>query len=286
MARHRFRSSLLVVFASVFCFVPRSQASELKQETVAAFDRYIRFLEDQMAESMRNGKFLVVDELTPDRRDLIYSQLKQGQLYVEELENLNAGQPVKVPFGLLHHWVGLVFLPGVSMAQALAVLEDYGSEEKFFKPSVVASRVESRDGNECKVYLRLFQKSIVTVVYNARFDVRKSSLDPSRVTTNSYSTKIAEVIHPGRPDEHEMPVGNDHGYLWRLYTYSHIQEKDGGVYIQVESIGLSRPIPKLIAWIVNPIAEQVPRQYLSLILNKTREFVEHRKSQPTASAAH
>ena len=38
----------------------------------------------------------------------------------------------------------------------------------------------------------------------------------------------AVVVEPG---ERERPVGNDGGYLWRLYTYWRLQERDGGVYL-------------------------------------------------------
>ena len=59
----------------------------------------------------------------------------------------------------------------------------------------------------------------------------------------SYSTRIAEVENAGKSNERELPVGNDHGYIWRLYSYWRIEEKDSGVYVQGESIGLSRTIP-------------------------------------------
>jgi hypothetical protein len=274
MARRWARALLLVVIASLIVLAPRAKSADLKSETVAEFDRYIRLTEAHMAESVQAGNFLVVDVLPGDRRQQTYDQLQQGQLYIQQLQTLQEGKPVKIPSGLIHHWVGVAFLRGVSIAQALAVLEDYNNEDKFFKPTVMQSRLESRDGDESKIFLRFYQKSIVTVVFNANFDVRRSRVDDSRLITTSYSTKIAEVSNPGKPDEHEYPVGKDHGYLWRMYSYWHVEEKDGGVYIQVESIGLSRPIPRLVAWIVNPIVSQVPRQYLTLLLNKTREVAQ------------
>jgi len=96
--------------------------------------------------------------------------------------------------------------------------------------------------------------------------------------SKSCSTRIAEVEDAGKPDEHELPVGNDHGYVWRLYSYWRIEEKDGGVYIQVESIGLSRTIPWAIAWFVNPLVQSIPRSVLSQLLESTRKAVEARES--------
>jgi len=39
-------------------------------------------------------------------------------------------------------------------------------------------------------------------------------------------------------------VGKDRGFLWRLDTYWRMAEKNGGVYIQNESVELSRTFPR------------------------------------------
>ena len=76
--------------------------------------------------------------------------------------------------------------------------------------------------------------------------------------------------NPDKRNEHELPVGNDHGYLWLLDNYWRIQEKDGGTYVQVESVGLSRSIPAIFAWLINPLVRDIPRTDLSNLLNATR----------------
>jgi hypothetical protein len=110
-------------------------------------------------------------------------------------------------------------------------------------------------------------------VVNANIDVQYTPLGTTRATSKSYSTRIAEVQNADRSDEHELPVGNDHGYIWRLYSYWRIEEEDGGVYIQVESVGLSRPIPWAFAWLINPLTRGIPREVLSRLLNATRAAV-------------
>ena len=89
-----------------------------------------------------------------------------------------------------------------------------------------------------------------------------------------YATRIAEVEDAGEPDEHELPEGNDHGYIWRLDSYWRLEEKEGGVYVQVESIALSRTIPWTIARLVNPLVRSIPRNVLSSLLRETRAAVE------------
>jgi hypothetical protein len=93
------------------------------------------------------------------------------------------------------------------------------------------------------------------------------------VLSQSYSTRIAEVENPDKPDEHELPVGNDHGYLWRLDNYWRIEEKDSVTYVQVEFVGLSRSIPVIFAWLINPLVRNIPRGVLSNLLTATRRAV-------------
>ena len=96
--------------------------------------------------------------------------------------------------------------------------------------------------------------------------------------SKAYSTRIAEVENAGRPKERELSVGRDHGYLWRLNNYWRIEERDAGVYVQVESVGLSRTIPWTIAWVVNPLTRSIPRDTLGMLLTATRTAVLARKS--------
>jgi hypothetical protein len=73
--------------------------------------------------------------------------------------------------------------------------------------------------------------------------------------------------------------------MWRLYTYWRIEEKDGGVYVQNESVSLSRPVPALLAFIVNPLVKSIPRNVLIHLLTDTRNAVVKAEATPSAPAA-
>ena len=250
-----------------------ARAVELKPDTAAAFNQYIRATEARIALDLRDGRFLAVDALPERERREAYAQLRQGQIYVRHLRAEEDEKPIYIPEGLIHHWVGVVFIPGVTLAQVMAELQDYADQPDKYKPTVRKAKVLEHDGNEFKTYRQLYRKQIVTIVINANSDDVYEMPDPSHATIRSYSTRIAEVAHPDQPDERELPVGNDHGYVWRFYNYSHIEEKDGGVYEQVESIVLSRRVPAVFAWLVNPLMESIPRDVLTQLLNQTREAV-------------
>jgi hypothetical protein len=263
--------ALLVAWAVAGLFVPPADPSELKAETVAGFDRYIRATEERMDSC--NRRFLVVDRLPDALREQTYGQLRQGQLYIEQLHATEDGRSIEIPGGLVHHWVGVVFIPRVSLSQTVAVLQDYDNYKNVYNPDVRRSKLLERHDNEFKIELQFYQKSIVTVVINTTFEVQFGMCGPLRALSRSYSTRIAELENPGRPDEHELPVGNDHGYVWRLCSYSRAEEQDGGVYLQMESVGLSRRIPWMFAWLINPLTNSIPRDVLSHLLNGTRKAV-------------
>jgi hypothetical protein len=275
---------LLAAWAVAGLFVPPLDSAEPKTETVAAFDRYIRATEERMAEDSCSHRFLVMNRLSDALRQETYNQLRQGQLYVEQLHATEDGRSIEIPGGLIHHWVGVVFIPRASLSQTVALLQDYDHYANVYKPQVRRSKLVERNDNKFKIYLQFYQKTIVTVVINATFDVHFGMCGPMRALSRSYSTRIAEVENPGRPDERELPVGNDHGYVWRLYNYSRIEEQDGGVYLQMESVGLSRKIPWMFAWLINPLTNSIPRDVLSNLLNATRKAVTN-ASTPAAPSS-
>jgi len=267
----------LLVFANV---LPESAgAAELKQETTEAFNQYVRVTEDRMAEGLRDGRtFLWVDTFPEPQRGKLYTQLREGEIVIERLETLEKEKRIRVPNGLIHHWIALSFISGITLQQVLTLLQDYDHHEAIYKPDVLRSRLLIADGNCFKVYLRLHQKAIITAVFNAEFEVTYFPVDESRVYSRSYSSRIAEVDHADRSDEREKPIGKDRGFLWRLNSYWRFQEKDGGVYLQLESIALSRSVPALFAWVVNPLLKSIPREYLSRLPNSTRVALTNRSA--------
>ncbi len=95
-------------------------------------------------------------------------------------------------------------------------------------------------------------------------------ISADREVSYSYSTKIAEVENAGKPEESEKPVGQDSGFMWRLNSYWRFLQGDGGVYIQLEAISLTRDIPAGIGWLVKPFVTSIPEESLNLTLSRTR----------------
>jgi hypothetical protein len=247
------------------------RAEQLKPETVRAFDHYVELSEQRMASELRSGRFLRVDDLPPDLRDADYTRLRKGEVVIEKLDTLDQGRSLSVPGGLVHHWIGTVFIPKTSLARTLAFLEDYNQQYKFYAPEVQQSRLLGQDGNRFMVFLRLRKTKVVTVILDTEYDVRYVPLASDRAASYSYSRRIAEVENAGRPNETEKPVGNDSGFLWRLDSYWRFLERDGGVYVQLEAISLTRDIPLGLGWLVGPFVTGIPKESLEFTLSRTRE---------------
>jgi len=250
-----------------------AHADELKPETAAAFDRYIGATEARMDDDIRLNQFLVIDRLPDSQRQKAYDELHRSQIYIEELHTDEDNHAFPILNGQIHHWAGVTFIPNATLPETVAVIEDYDNETNTYNPEIRRAKLINRDGNESKIYLQFVNKSIVTVVLNVYFDVRDTRFGSTRLQASSRSTRIAEVVNPGRPDEYERRDGNDHGYLWRFNNYWRIEEEDGGVYIQNESVTLSRTFPDLLAWLINPLIKDISRDILFELLTDTRKAV-------------
>ena len=245
---------------------------ELKPETVAAFDRYVQLTEARVnGEVLQTEKFLYVDGLPPGRRSEALAALKRGEMSMEPLQTLDfSGQKMKAPEAIIHHWLGTVFVPGANLQQTLALMEDYNRHQDIYKPEVVRSRMLSRQGNDFKIYYRLRKRKVITVTLNTNHDIHYYPVDSTRWYSRSYSTRIAEVVNADTPNEREKPVGHDGGFLWRINSYWKFEEKDGGVYIECESISLTRDIPTGLGWLIKPFVTSIPEESLAMTMSATR----------------
>jgi len=265
---------------------PRVLAVELKQKTVEAFARYVGRVEQRMDEEIRSGNaYLWIDTMPVPRRQNLYAQLRNNKIVMQQLQVPEGAKALSIPDGWIHHWVGVIFIPGATAPQVLAVLQDYDHHWKIYAPDIRRSKLIHREGNDFQVYVQFFKRAIRTAVINAEFHVRYFPMDDSRVSSRSQGTRIAELENPGEPDEREYALGQGHGYLWRLNYYWRLEQKDGGVYAELEYIALSRPAPTGFGWLVQPIARRISRESLARLLHATRAAAAERSLGAAGAAS-
>ena len=277
MRRSLFITALLALLASGVLAAQAQDvmSAHLQPQTVKAFSRYVSLTEARIEKQVADPRnFLYVDQLPEPRRSQVLAELKQGRIFMDRLDTRDAsGSEIDAPGGLIHHWVGEVLIPGVSLRQVLDLVEDYNHHQDVYKPEVVRSRLLSRDGNDFKIFYRLVKHKVITVTLDTEHDVRYTRVDDSHWYSRSVSTRIAEVADAGEPREREKPVGHDGGFLWRLNSYWRFVERDGGVYVECESISLTRDIPSGLGWMIGPFVTSIPKESLERTLVSTRSAV-------------
>jgi hypothetical protein len=199
--------------------------------------------------------------------------VRDGTLLIQRLTTRDEGREIDVPDGLIHHWIGATFVRGATLERGVALLQDYDNHAELFAPMVTRSRLLKRSGDTFVSFLRFRQKKVITVVVNTENEAHFSRPGPGRAEARIRSTRIAEVDNPDTPQESEKPVGNDGGYLWRLNTYWRVLEADGGIYVQCESVTLTRGIPVGFGWLIRPFVTSIPRESLEFTLETSRKLL-------------
>ena len=224
-----------------------------------AFNSYIARVEAQMAARHRSadGFLAPVD----------FARLRRGELIIDQV---TTGVGTELPGALLHDWRGAAFIPGGKAADFERLMEDFDAYPKVYLPQVLTARVLEHDGDHFKAMMRVRQKHVLTVVMDTAYDVTFGRLDSERGYSISRSTEVAEIDSAGTAHERTLTPGEGYGFLWRMNTYWSYEEGDGGLYIEIESISLSRSIPVGLGWAIGPFIESVPSDSLGFTLRMTR----------------
>jgi len=236
-----------------------------KPETLAAFDRYVNQAETQMLhEESSPDSFLGLASL-PAVRAQVEKQIRNGKVLVYRRRSKEA----EIPEGLIHDWVGIAFLPNVTIAQTTAFLQDYDHLARYYAPEVISSRLIARNADDFQIAMRLRKHNVITVVLDTQYNVRYGQLDAAHQYSLSRSTQISEVPESSS----QQSVVPDHGLLWRLNTYWRFEQQPDGVTAECEAISLTRDIPTGLGWLVAPYIQKIPRESLEFTLDSTRKGV-------------
>jgi hypothetical protein len=243
-----------------------AQAADLKVGTAQQFNDYIREVEARLAPRFRGEDFLWSDQSAEARK-----AVTAGKIAVEPAKNKGL---LEIKGGLIQDWQGAVFIQGAKLYTVLQVVQDYPNHAKYYSPDVVTSEVVSHKGNHWLVMMRTPKtKLFLSDVLETENDITFENLKATKVYSIAKSSRIQEVANPGKGDEHLLPEGHDRGLLWRLYGYWFYEERDGGVYVECESVTLTRDVPFGMGAVVAPIIRNVPGESLRSSLDHTRQAV-------------
>jgi hypothetical protein len=267
------RLTAAALATALACARPASAgAADLQPQTVRGFDAYARAVEARGARELGAGRrgFLGSDfgeshAAQAARRSVLAGEVPVVRLAVQGPD----AQELVVPDGLVNHWRGTILVPHATLDQVLAELRS-PQTRRHVQDDVLESRVLWRRGDESQIYLKLMRKKIVTVTYNTEHHVSYARLSPTRASSRSVATRIAELEDAGTPVEHERPVGQDRGFLWRMNSYWRYEQVPEGVIIELESLTLSRDIPSVLKFVAGPIIDAIARESMTRTLESVR----------------
>jgi hypothetical protein len=258
-SRYKLLFSVLIVLAAA----PVSIAADPSPAAVSEFNSYVSTVESRLAQEHLSQNTFLAPPASAPQTDI---RLRRGELIVDKL---TPSSPPVSSGALLHHWRGTAFVPGATAADFLRVTRDFNDYPKYFAPQILQAKAVSQQGDRLEASMRVRQHHLVTVVFDITSDIDYGRLDPQHQYSIAHSTKISEIDAQGTDKEHALSPSEDHGYLWRLNTYWSYEERDGGLYMQIESVSLTRSIPPGLGWLIGPFIESVPRESLEFTLRST-----------------
>jgi hypothetical protein len=186
------------------------------------------------------------------------------------MDTRDGGKSIDAPDALIHHWLAVVFVPGVSVKSAVALMEDYDHHARVFGPNIASSKVLERKDEHFRVALRFYVKKVIGVTLDTENQAEFFRPAADRAYSRIRSTKVTEITNAGTPQQSEKAPGQENGFMYRLNTYWRFLERDGGTYIQCESLTLSRDVPFALSWIVKPFVSQVPKESLAFTMERAK----------------
>jgi len=232
-----------------------------------------------MEERLGAGKtFLWADEV-PDR----LARVRAGEVVVSQVGPQN---PIRVPSGMIHDWVGAVFIAQATLKDVLQVVGDYARYKNFYAPTVIDSKVIATSEAQGRFSMVLVNKALfLRTALDIDYESRYVQIDERRGYNVSHTTRLQEIEEYGAPTQRALREGEGYGIVWRLASIARYVQRDGGVYFELEAMGLSRDVSASLQWLAEPIVRHVSRASLSTSLRQTANAVRARvelSNRPTS----
>jgi hypothetical protein len=252
---------------------PSISAATLKPETREAWDAYLQAANAAMQARLQPGAhFLWLDEEPSRAADL--------RTKGPHIAPVGQDIPKKVPSGLIHDWLGVGFVPNAKIEDILQVVRDYDRYKEVYKPGVIDSISHGTDGVKDLFSMRLVNKSVVSrTALDTDCETSYFRVDDHRWYSVSNTIHIQEVDKFGTPEQRTLPEDEGTGLIWRLSSITRLEERDGGVYAELEAIALSRDIPAAFRLFVTPIVRRVSRDSLATSLHQTKIAIDDRMAR-------
>ena len=255
---------------------PSIAAATLKEETKEAWEVYLQTANAAMQARLQpDAHFLWLDD-EPGRPEGIRTK----GAYIAPV---GPHIPKKVPSGLIHDWLGAGFIPNATIEDIVRIVRNYDRYKDIYRPGVIDSISHGTEGMKDLFSMRLANKSVVAkTALDTDCEASYFRVDDRRWYSVSNTIHIQEVDKLGTPGQRTLPEDQGTGLIWRLSSITRLEERDGGVYVELEAIALSRDIPAAFRLFVTPIVRRVSRDSLATSLHQTKVAIDDSMAHPQA----
>ncbi|MBV9769968.1 MAG: hypothetical protein JOZ32_10380 [Bryobacterales bacterium] len=257
-----------VAFGAIVWLAPSFlHGADLKPQTLRRYEDYIQTVDARnQAHLVPGAAFLSSDEI-PGQVD----KLRAGEIVVAPG---GPHVPMKVPSGLIHDWTAAAFIPDTALSEVIPLVREYVRYEEFYHPYVKDSKGISTTGLRDEFSMIILNKSVVAkTALDSEYQSEYTRIDDHRWYSVSEATRIQEIADYDTPSQHLLPEGHGTGLIWRLRSFTRFEERDGGVYIEIQAVVLSRDVPAALRWFIDPIVRRVSRSSLTTSLRQTEAAV-------------
>ena len=258
------RFGLILLAASA---TARLTAAELQPVTLAAWSGYIQRADLLMEARLGSQRpFLWTDEVAERS-----ARLRRGEIVVAPV----SGRGMQtVTNGLIHDWIGAAFIPNATLGDLLSVLRDYDRYKEVYKPVVANSKTIACSETEQQFSMSWQHRVLfLNAAMRAEYRAHDFVVDGRRGYNIADTTRVQEIEDFGQRGERLLAPDHGNGFIWRLHSIARYEARDGGVYLELEAIALTRDIPGSLRWLVDPVAKRLSISSLVTSLRQTRGAV-------------
>jgi hypothetical protein len=263
------KNTNLVVAAVVVAAyaAPAARAGELQADTLAAWQAYLNEADLRMQERVKGPAPFLWMDASPGRA----ARVRRGEVVIAPV--VGHGTEA-VPNGLVHDWIGAVFIPGATVDTLLAVVHDYDNYQKVYRPVVISSRTVAC-AETSQEFQMVWQRKVLFVkaAMQGHYHAHDVVIDAHRGYSVAEAVEVREIVDYGHPEQRLLPPDSGNGFIWRIRSAARFAERDGGVYLELEAIALTRDVPASVAWMVNPVVNHISVGSLTTTLRQTRDAV-------------
>ena len=235
----------------------------LSPETAIEFQKYQAKVDADIAAQVKGSKPFQWVEQHADAAQ----KAKAGEVATFAF---TGGNGLSVPGGLIHDWVGVIYLNGMKLDEVRLFLLDTDRQARSYS-EVKSAKTLSQNGNGSVTKLRILKKKVLTAVLDIEYENHWESPAPNKWIFAARSRKVVELDDAGTPQESAFPPDTGHGFLWRMNSNWLLQQDAGGVWAELRVVSLSRDTPRGLGWMIKPMIRDLPAEGIASTLRQTRD---------------